>query len=144
MRLVRRNTTLFDYYAFSDQMTDLDDNGQHTGELTPVQSKPVTYRGVISSENGNTRNELFGTDTRYTHTLVMDDPNVDINELGTILWKGNWYEICAVRRSINTFGADLRRKTANNATQETVQEPVQEPEPEVVPVDDPAPEANDG
>lgn len=115
MRLVRRNTTLFEYIPFSNEMSDLNENGLHTGDFVSVPSEPVTYRGTISAAGGNESNELFGTDIRYTHTLVMDDPDVDISELGTIRWEGNMYEIRAVVPTINTLSVALRRKTANNA-----------------------------
>lgn len=118
MRTLRRNQTVFEYLAPDRLTSDLDEFGRHTGDMYPVHSEPVTYKGNISMPSGQTNNEFFGTDIRYTHVLVMKDPEVDIVEGGVIRWKGNLYDIKAVRPSINTFSAALRRKTANNAESE--------------------------
>ncbi len=115
MHLLRRNETVFEYLPPDGVTSDLNEFGQHTGERYPVHRDPVQYRGNISTPSGVVSNEFFGTDTRYTHVLVMSDPDVDISELGMIRWKGDLYEIRAVRPSINTFSAALRKKTANRA-----------------------------
>lgn len=115
MHSLRRNETVFEYLPPNGVTSDLNEHGEHTGEFYPVHSAPVEYRGNISVPSGQTSQFLYGTDIRYTHVLVMDDPAVNISELGLIRWKGNLYEIKAVRPSLNTFSAALRRKTANNA-----------------------------
>ena len=97
------------------ETSDLNENGEHTGEFYQVHSEPIAYSGSISTPSGMISQNFFGTDTRYTHVLVMDDPDVDISELGMIRWKGNLYEIRAVRPSINTLSVALRKKTANNS-----------------------------
>ena len=120
LRTLRRNEVEFEYLPpDEDAMSDLNDNGEHTGEYYPEQEGPVTYRGNISVPSGMTSQEHFGTDIRYTHVLVMDDPEVEISELGLIRWKGELYEIKAVRPSLNAFSAALRKKTVNHAEQET-------------------------
>lgn len=114
MHTLRRNETEFEYLPPDGLTSDLNDAGEHTGEFYPVSGDPVPYRGNISTPSGYTSNNFFGTDTRYTHVLVMDDPEADISELGMIRWKGNLYEIRAVRPSINTLSVALRRITENH------------------------------
>ena len=114
MHLLRRNTTLFEYLPPDGETSDLNDNGEHTGDFYPVHKDPVIYRGNISTPSGYISQNFFGTDMRYTHVLMMDDPDVDITELGIIRWKGKLYEIRAVRPSINSVSIALREKTMNH------------------------------
>lgn len=114
MHLLRRNTTVFEYLPPAGETSDLNDNGEHTGEFYQVHKDPVEYRGTISTPGGYISQNFFGTDTRYTHVLMMDDPDVDITELGMIRWKGKLYEIRAVRPSINSVSIALREKTMNH------------------------------
>jgi len=112
VRLLRRNTTTFEYLPPTDEETDLNDDGEHTGEYKPVYGYPETYRGTISVPSGQVSHQFYGEDIRYTHTLVMDDPNADIREEGLIRWKGNTYDIQAVRPSLNVLSIALKRQTS--------------------------------
>ena len=115
---LRRNETDFEYLPPDGVETDLNEDGEHTGEFYQKHGDPVPYRGNISMPSGSISQTFFGTDTRYTHVLVMDDPDADISELGMIRWKGQLYEIKAVRPSLNSLSAALQKKTANNAESE--------------------------
>ena len=118
MHNLRRNETEFEYLPPDGTTSDLNEHGEHTGDFYPVSGDSVHYRGNISTPSGYTSQDFFGTDTRYTHVLIMDDPDADISELGMIRWKGNLYEIRAVRPSINSLSVALRKKTANYAESE--------------------------
>lgn len=118
MHVLKRNETEFEYLPPDGVTSDLNEQGEHTGEMYPVHGEPVTYRGNITMPNGYVSQNLFGTDERYTHVLIMDDPEADIDKLGMIRWKGKLYEIRAVRPSINTLNIALREKTVNNVKQE--------------------------
>ena len=114
MRLLRRNTTTFEYRAnLGEQEVLL--NGMHTGNYGITYADPVRYRGNISAPSGFATDNLFGVNTKYTHVLVMDKPDVDITEDGLIDWKGAVYEVKAVRPSINSVSIALKKRTANNA-----------------------------
>lgn len=115
MRLLKRNVTEFEYLPYNGTDTDLNEYGEHTGELHHEYDTSITYKGNISSPSGNVNQTFYGQDIRYTHTLVMDDPNVDINENGTIRWNGKMYDIVAVRPSLNVLSIALRRQTIDNA-----------------------------
>lgn len=118
MRLLIRNRTEFDYYAYSGLQSDLDENGLHTGEWKPLyDERPVTYKGNISIPSGRTVQAFDGLEIRYTHVLVMDDPNVDISETGYIEWKNRKYDITAVRRSINSVSIALHQRTEDHGDQ---------------------------
>ena len=111
MKLLRRNTTEFDYLPLEDMGSDVNDDGDHTGEYQPTYGRERKYRGNISAPSGQSNQTFYGLDTRYTHTLVMDNPNVDIKESGLIRWKGELYDILAVRPSLNAVSIALRKQT---------------------------------
>lgn len=107
MKLLRRNTSEFQYLAYAGKQEMLD-NGRHTGRFEIAYSDPVPYRGTVDLPSGNVSRELFGLDLDYTHVVVMDDPDADIHEAGRILWKGKLFEIMAVRPSLNALSIAMK------------------------------------
>jgi len=131
MRLLHRNLKEFEYLPWLGTETDLNEDGEHTGEYRPVNyGEPVKYRGNISMPSSRTNQMFYGMDIRYTHVLVMDDPDADIQETGLIRWKGHLYDIKAVRPSLNLLSIALRRQTEDHADDEP-----EEPETPVEPED---------
>lgn len=118
MKCLRRNMTEFEYLPYLGTETDLNESGEHTGEFYPEYGAAVPYMGNISTPSGQTNQTFYGEDIRYTHTLVMGDPNVDIRENGVIRWNDAFYDIIAVRRSPNTVSIAIRKQTVNMATEE--------------------------
>lgn len=114
MRCLERNKTEFEYLPFDSIGSDMNEDGEHTGEYTPGYGSPVTYRGNISTPSGHVNQTFYGQDIRYTHTLVMDNPEADIHEDGLIRWKGELYDIAAVRPSINVLSIALRKQTTEH------------------------------
>ena len=117
MRLLIRNRTEFEYYPYTGLESDEDENGLHTGVWHPVYDEPVTYKGNISAPSGAAVQAFDGLDIRYTHVLLMDDPNADISEMGRIRWKGRMYRITAVRPSMNVLSVALLAETVNYGDQ---------------------------
>lgn len=111
MKLLIRNMTEFEYFAPDGEATDVNDDGEHTGEFRPSYANAVTLRGNISAPSGQTEHQFYGEDLRYTHTLLMADTDAGIHEGGLIRWKGHTYDIVAVRPSLNVLSAVLRRQT---------------------------------
>ena len=114
MKLLKRNTSAFEYRKYLGEQEILK-NGHYTGNYEPTYDAPVQYRGNISAPSGFVTDQLFGIDTKYTHVLLMDKPNADIEETGLIDWKDAVYEIKAVRPSKNVLAVALKKRTANNA-----------------------------
>ena len=115
MKLLRRNTFRFAYYANTGTETETIRDGLHTGEYAPAYAAPVYYRGNISAPYGNASDNLFGINTQYTHILLMDDVKAPISEDGLIVWNGATYEIKAVRPTINVLAIALKKRTENHA-----------------------------
>lgn len=114
MKLLRRNLTEFEYLPNTGLESDLNEDEEHTGEFYPVYGEPVSYKGNISSPSGYTNQAFYGMDIRYTHVLVMDNPDLDIRETGLIRWKGELYDIRAVKPSLNVLSVALRKQTMHH------------------------------
>ena len=127
MKMLKRNLTEFEYLAYLGE-TDVDpETGMHTGEPTAQYGEPEWYEGNISVPSLMTNPTYFGTDIRYTHVLLMDDPEAEIKEYGLIRWEGDMYEIRAVRPSYNVLSIALRKQTKNHAETEEDQGEPEEP-----------------
>lgn len=120
MKLLRRNLTEFEYYAYTGVDSDVNDDGLHTGIPVPVYADPVVYRGNISVPSGIAVQAFEGLDIRYSHVLVMENVNAPIDEYGYIVWKGRKYSITAVRPSINVLSVALIAQTHDYGDQQIV------------------------
>ena len=125
MRTLERNKTDFEYFPYKDVSTDVDANGDHTGDYSDKREyyDPVPYRGNISTPSGQANQTFYGMNIQYTHILVMDPPKDEFNEYGLVRWKGNMYEVKAVRQSLNCFSAALKQMTKDNAPEPALEEP---------------------
>lgn len=124
MRLLKRNLTVFEYIPYTGNETDIDpETGLHTGEPVPEMGEPIEYEGNISTPSLLVNQTFYGEDIRYTHVLVMDDPEAEIDENGVIRWEGDLYDIRAVRPSLNVLSVALRKQTKNNAESGETEEP---------------------
>ena len=117
MKLLKRNCKEFEYYAYTGLDSDLNSDGLHTGVWQPIYADPVTYVGNISTPSGSAVQAFDGLDIRYSHVLVMDDPDADIEETGYVRYKGKRYDITAVRPSLNVLSVALRQRTKNHGDQ---------------------------
>lgn len=115
MKLLKRDLVEFEYLRFTGEETDVDpDTGLHTGVYRPEMAEPEWYEGNISPASLLANQTFFGEDLRYTHVLLMDDTEAEIDEYGEIRWEGNLYDIRAVRKSGNVLNIALRRRTKNH------------------------------
>ena len=119
MRNLKRNETDFEYLPLKDIGGDLNSDGEHTGEYSDVEyDDPIPCKGNISAPSGQTNPTFYGLDIRYTHTLLMSLPcDVDIKETGRIRWKGDLYDIKAVRPSINVLNVALKKQTEDHSAE---------------------------
>ena len=113
MRLLKRNTTLFDYIAYLGKQEILTQDGKHTGRFEQIWASPVQYRGNISIPSGLAENQMFGKDLKYTHVLILNSKSDEIEETGRIQWDGVTYQIQAVRRGLTYTTAALLRQVGD-------------------------------
>ena len=88
MRCLDINKTSFFYANLLSTEDQTDEDGLYTGETKHNYTEPTKKEGNISPAAGVATSEIFGIDTNYTHVLVMDDPECDLDEL-SILWVCN-------------------------------------------------------
>ena len=120
MKMLKRNLTEFEYFAYTGLTSDLNKDGLHTGIPKPVYDDPVTYKGNISVPSGQTVQAFDGLGIRYTHVLLMDNPDIGITEDGIIRWKGELYFIRGVAPSLNVLSIALQQRTKDNGDQTIV------------------------
>ena len=118
MKCLKRNMTEFEYLPYTGVDTDVDEEtGLHTGVFHPIYGDPVAYKGNISSPSGSAVQAFDGLEIRYSHVLIMDDPNADIHETGKVVWKNRLYQITAVRPSLNVLSVALLAETVDHGDQ---------------------------
>lgn len=114
MRLLKRNLQEFEYYAYTGKEPISTPEGKATGENKPrYATDPVVYEGNISPAGGYVSQQWFGRNLEYTHTLLMDDPDADIDEFGRIVFKGKTFDVVKVSPSFNILSVALRQVTKN-------------------------------
>lgn len=60
-------------------------DGKKTGRRITVYDNVVTVYGTVSTPTGTAVLDMFGTDKDYDKIVVLDKPDIDINE-NTVLW----------------------------------------------------------
>lgn len=63
----------------------LDEHGNRTGQFRVGYGKPVHIQGNISAAKGDSSTRQFGDDLAYDKVIVLEDPNVEIDE-HCVLW----------------------------------------------------------
>ena len=126
MQLLKRNEAELEYLPYTglsdDQIVyesdDPNDEPEavHTGEFHRTYGDPVQIRGSISAPSGRLNETFYGQNIRYTHTLVIGKSDTDIKESGLIRYKGELYDIQAVRPTLNATSIALRKQTTDGET----------------------------
>lgn len=88
MRSLGRNKRTLYYALFVDEVENVDEYGNKTGEFTPVYGDPVELKCSISAAAGAEIAEAFGNITEYTRTICVTDTSCPIDEKSEI-----WYGI---------------------------------------------------
>jgi len=115
MKCLRRNMTDFEYLPYEGMTEAMTEDNEHTGQYQPSYGNAEQKKGNISAPSGTVNQTFYGQDIRYTHVLVMDNPDPGIHENGLIRWKGELYEVRAVLPSLNAVSIALRKQTKDHA-----------------------------
>ena len=118
MRCLRRNKTKFYYALFEGKnpVTTADEFGNtiNTGEYAVTYGAPIECEANISPASGATSIEMFGSAEGYDKIIVLDDPDVPINEY-SVLWvdrdttEDYNYVVRRVAKSINSVSIAISR-----------------------------------
>ena len=85
MRCLARNKCTFFYAQQNGQIELIDEYGNATGQYRVSYSNPVEMLGNVSAAQGEMQTRQFGESETYDKVIVLDDPNVPIDEY-SILW----------------------------------------------------------
>lgn len=85
MRCLARNKCTFFYALHNGQTELIDEYGNATGQYKVAYTDPVETKGNISAAQGEMQTRQFGESETYDKVIVLDDPNVPIDEY-SILW----------------------------------------------------------
>lgn len=112
MRCLQRNLRRFRYALYDGQTALKDDAGYETGEYEVLYKAPVTAYGNISAAKGDASVQPFGNDIQYDHVIVMDTPDVPIDEHAVLYIDREDkpdYEVRKVARSLNAVAIAISR-----------------------------------
>lgn len=111
MRSLTRNKQTI-YYALYTGDTENTDATLYTGEVVANFATPVAIRASVSAARGTSDIDLFGVNTSYNKTIIVDDLDCPIDEHSR-LWVGREptasngvsvphnYEVVMVAKSLN-------------------------------------------
>jgi len=94
-------------YAFYEGVTEILNNGEHTGEYEVHYSEPVYDRMNVSGGRGAADVAMFGFDSAYARSIVTDDLETPF-DAETVFWieadpktEPHDYRVVGVSRTIN-------------------------------------------
>lgn len=105
MRNLSRNKEVI-YFALYEGVGENVVDGLYTGEAIPQYSSPYSIKASVSAARGTAEMDLFGINTTYTKTVIVDDMTCPIDEHSR-LWIGRTpdqphnYEVVQVAKSLN-------------------------------------------
>ena len=85
MRSLKRNEQDFYYALYGEEVEEVDEEGNFTGEMTIGYENPVKAAENISASRGEASTEQFGISLDYDKIVCSCDMTLPINET-TILW----------------------------------------------------------
>lgn len=85
MRSLKRNEQTFYYALYGEEVEEIDEEGNYTGETTIGYGNPVKADANISASRGEASNEQFGISLDYDKIVCSCDTTLHIDET-TILW----------------------------------------------------------
>lgn len=85
MRGLMRNKRTVVYKNYVSTSYAEDESGHKTGKKPVTYSDPKSMYCTVSTPTGNTILEMFGTNENYDKVVVVDKPDMDIDE-NSILW----------------------------------------------------------
>lgn len=106
MRNLSRNESTIFYALYTGMSEAVDSDGLYTGDVVGTYASPVALEASVSAARGTADVDLFGINTAYTNTLIVDDVDCPIDEHSR-LWIGRSttqphnYEVVQVARSLN-------------------------------------------
>ena len=112
MRNLNRNERTIYYALYRGEEEATDSNNLYTGEVVASYDEPVAIKASVSAARGVADIDLFGINTSYSKTVIVDDIDCPIDEHSR-LWidreptdangldVAHNYEVAQVAKSLN-------------------------------------------
>ena len=117
MHCMRKNKVKF-YYALFKHREDVEDEyGNPTGGQNVFHGDPVFCKANISPAKNADVVQLFGTDVNYDKVIVMDRPDIPIDE-NSVLWVDRLPELDEEGKTETPFDYIIRKiaRSLNSVT----------------------------
>ena len=120
MRSLTRNKEVIYYSLYKGEEEKVDSENLYTGVVVPSYEAPVSIWAVVSAARGTTDIDLFGVNTPYTKSVIVDSTDCPIDE-HSILWidrsptdanglpVAHNYEVVQVAKAINHITYAVRQ-----------------------------------
>lgn len=120
MRSLNRNETTIYYALYDGKTEEVDANNLYTGVVVAAYETPVALRASVSAARGTSEIDLFGVNTNYTKTVIVDDTSCPIDEhsrlwINTTPTNPHNYEVVSVARSLNHITYAAKQVDFSNA-----------------------------
>lgn len=120
MRSLNRNETTIYYALYDGKTEEVDANNLYTGVVVAAYKTPVALRASVSAARGTSEIDLFGVNTNYTKTVIVDDMSCPIDEhsrlwINTTPANPHNYEVVSVARSLNHITYAAKQVDFSNA-----------------------------
>lgn len=133
------------YANYSGVTETTDEAGYYTGEFEISYTTPTKIRASVSPATGQSNAEMFGNIVDYDHVIVVDDPDIVIDE-NSVVWldsvptdgggvEGYNYIVRRVARSWNFTAIAVRDVNVTVPVSETPDTPDTPTDPDA-PLDD--------
>lgn len=120
MKCLERNKSSFFYSLYAGQELLKDEYGNETTESKVIYTEPVKLRANISSAQGVSQVEQFGTSLQYDKVIIIDDPSCPIDEHSVLFVDaeptqdidGNWlfdYIVKKIAVSLNSVSIAISK-----------------------------------
>ena len=107
MRCLARNKRTFFYALHNGQTELIDEYGNATGQYKVSYADPVETKGNISAAQGEMQTRQFGESETYDKVIVLDDPNVPIDEY-SILWVDSQPELTVKGQLVTDENGEIK------------------------------------
>lgn len=87
MRDLKKNQRTMYYALFDKMVSQVDENGDETGDPVKHYTAPFEFKASLSSVKGTAQKEVFGTDVNFTRSISTTNLRLPITETSLV-----WYE----------------------------------------------------
>lgn len=120
MRNLNRNESTIYFALYKGEEEKLDSNSLYTGEVVASYYDPVAIKASVSAARGTADIDLFGIETSYSKTVIVDDIHCPIDEYSR-LWIDRTpdlpynYAVVQVAKSLNHIAYAVREVSFNHS-----------------------------